>query len=76
MSSPAESSDIVLNIESSEPTHTASGGVRDVSGLDHAVGLVSDCSNYEWVYPCVLNVLTFFRGPTTLDGFFYLKYLS
>jgi len=69
MYSSADLSDSILNIESYELTHTASGGVRDVSGLDHSVDLRPDCLSYEWVYPRILDVPTCFRGPNALDKF-------
>jgi len=75
MSSSVEPYNLILNIESSEPTHITSSGVRDVSGSDHAVNLASDCPNYKWVDPRVLDVPICFRAPTALDCF-YLMCLS
>jgi len=68
MSSSTESSIIILNLESSENTHSTSSGMRNDS--DQSVDLASDSPDYEWVDPCILNVPTCFRGPTTLDEIF------
>ena len=73
MSSAIDLFDIIFNIESSEPTSTASGGAGDVSGLDHAVDPTSNCSSYEWVDPRILDVATCFRGPNALYGFLFIK---
>jgi len=68
MASLTRSSKVLLSSASSEHTHTTFGGVRDVSGS--VVDLTSDCPDYEWVDPRVLDVSTCFRGPTALDVFF------
>jgi len=70
MSSSIESFDIIVNIEYSDPTHSASGKVRNDS--DQSVGVGSDIPDYEWVDPHILDVATCFRGPTALDGFFFV----
>jgi len=71
MSSLIESSRSIVNLESSEPTHSASGGMKN--NLDHLIDVVSDIPDYEWVDPRILDVATCFRGPTALNGFFCLK---
>ena len=67
ISSLAESFGSIVNLRSSEPTHSASGSVRNNS--DQPIDVASDIPNYEWVDPHVLDVATYFKGPTTLDGF-------
>ena len=71
MSSFVESSNIIVNIESSDPTHSASGNVRNDS--NQLVGVGSDIPDYEWICPCILDVAACFRGPIALYDFF-LKY--
>jgi len=74
MAFPTGSSRIILSSESFQHTHSASGGVRDFSGLDQAVDLASrpsDDPNYEWVDPRVLDILTCFKGSTALDDFLF-----
>jgi len=69
MSSSTNLSNSILNIEPSKLTHTASGGVGDVSGSYHTIDLRLNCSSYEWVGPRILDIPTCFRGPNDLDNF-------
>jgi len=59
---------------SSERTHSEPNEVRDVGNSDQEVDLVSrpPCyPNYEWVDPRVIDIPTFFRGSSALDGSLY-----
>jgi len=67
MSSSTSSSNSVVNIESSEVTHTTSSSARDVSNFDHLVDQRLECPSYEWVDPRVLNIPTNFRDSNSLD---------
>jgi len=36
---------------------------------DQSVGVNSDVPDYDWVDPHILDVATYFSGPTALDDF-------
>jgi len=67
MSSSTSSSNSVVNVESSEVTHTTSSSARDVRSSDHPFGQRSEGPSYEWIDSCVLNIPTSFRDFNSLD---------
>jgi len=61
------STNSVVDIESSEVTHTVSSSARETSDLDHSI---SEGLSYKWVNPRVLKIPTSFRNFDVLDKFF------